>query len=170
VTTAYDELSTRAALDDVCDDLATTIGGEHDGHLLPRPAVQALYAFLSDLRDQHDEQAVDVEVWPTLSGFCTSMLEAKVPADGEGLGKPCDRPGCRAPHNWTGGRCSGNAAQVVVNVGDLADEVRAALRGEAPEPKCPECKAGKHINCDGQAWDDDADQAVTCVCREVGHR
>jgi hypothetical protein len=62
VTAAYDEPSTRAGLDDVCDDLAITIGGEHDGHLLSRGAVQGLYAFLSDLRDMHDEQTIDVHV------------------------------------------------------------------------------------------------------------
>ncbi|MGX9346625.1 DUF4326 domain-containing protein [Microbacterium sp. KNMS] len=33
-----------------------------------------------------------------------------------------------------------------------------------PQHLCPECKAGKHGNCDGTAWDDDADTLTTCTC------
>lgn len=29
---------------------------------------------------------------------------------------------------------------------------------------CPECRAGKHDNCDGYAWDDDLDAMSTCRC------
>jgi hypothetical protein len=29
---------------------------------------------------------------------------------------------------------------------------------------CPECVAGKHVNCDGQAWDEDLDQPGICPC------
>ena len=29
---------------------------------------------------------------------------------------------------------------------------------------CPECHAGKHRNCDGTAWDVDADEPTTCGC------
>jgi len=29
---------------------------------------------------------------------------------------------------------------------------------------CPECATGKHINCDGTAWDGDTDQPTTCGC------
>lgn len=29
---------------------------------------------------------------------------------------------------------------------------------------CPECKAGKHQNCDGTAWDTEKDAAVPCPC------
>jgi hypothetical protein len=29
---------------------------------------------------------------------------------------------------------------------------------------CPECRAGKHPNCDGTAWDDDADSLTGCSC------
>ena len=34
---------------------------------------------------------------------------------------------------------------------------------------CPECEQGKHGNCDGTAWDDEADQecACECFCREA---
>ena len=28
----------------------------------------------------------------------------------------------------------------------------------------PECRDGKHPNCDGQAWDDDADELTACRC------
>lgn len=29
---------------------------------------------------------------------------------------------------------------------------------------CPECRNGKHVNCDGQAWDDVADELTVCRC------
>lgn len=29
---------------------------------------------------------------------------------------------------------------------------------------CPDCKAGKHHNCDGIAWDDDKDDFTSCGC------
>lgn len=29
---------------------------------------------------------------------------------------------------------------------------------------CPECRAGKHFNCDATAWDNDTDEAVPCAC------
>lgn len=39
-----------------------------------------------------------------------------------------------------------------------------------PEPAiCPECRAGKCINCDGEAWDDEADAPTVCACAEAGH-
>lgn len=34
---------------------------------------------------------------------------------------------------------------------------------------CPECRAGKHRNCDGTAWDDEADQATRCTCADHDH-
>lgn len=30
---------------------------------------------------------------------------------------------------------------------------------------CPECEQGKHGNCDGTAWDDNADAETECGCR-----
>lgn len=38
-----------------------------------------------------------------------------------------------------------------------------------PEPTswvCPECEQGKHRNCNGTAWDFDADELVPCGCTE----
>lgn len=29
---------------------------------------------------------------------------------------------------------------------------------------CPECTAGKHVNCVGQAWDLTLDKPVPCEC------
>jgi hypothetical protein len=29
---------------------------------------------------------------------------------------------------------------------------------------CPECRAGKHRNCDGTSWDQAADAPVPCPC------
>lgn len=36
-------------------------------------------------------------------------------------------------------------------------------------PICPECAAGKHDNCDGTAWDTDADQSTRCACAAADH-
>ena len=29
---------------------------------------------------------------------------------------------------------------------------------------CPECAAGKHLNCNGQAWDREKDEPTNCAC------
>lgn len=39
-----------------------------------------------------------------------------------------------------------------------------------PEPTCPECKAGKHRNCDGSAWSDALDDLVECACPCIAGR
>jgi len=65
----------RELLDDVVNDLIVTVGGGHAGHELSLPTVQALAAFLTDLGDMHDEQAIDVEMWPTLAGFVGAYIE-----------------------------------------------------------------------------------------------
>lgn len=43
-----------------------------------------------------------------------------------------------------------------------------------PGPVCPDCGAGKHPNCDGTAWDADADDVTFCACSRshftAGHR
>jgi hypothetical protein len=31
---------------------------------------------------------------------------------------------------------------------------------------CPECVAGKHRNCNGDAWDEVNDRVTTCDCDE----
>lgn len=31
---------------------------------------------------------------------------------------------------------------------------------------CPECAQGKHVNCDGTAWDNALDQEVPCACHD----
>lgn len=39
---------------------------------------------------------------------------------------------------------------------------------DIPDPvRCPECAAGKHANCNGDAWDDDG--PTICVCWAHGH-
>lgn len=35
-----------------------------------------------------------------------------------------------------------------------------------PAPVCPECSAGKHGNCNGDAWDDTTDQPAACACAD----
>jgi len=34
---------------------------------------------------------------------------------------------------------------------------------------CPECEVGKHGNCNGQAWDHDADARTICQCPDRSH-
>lgn len=34
---------------------------------------------------------------------------------------------------------------------------------------CPECRVGKHDNCDGGAWDFDTDQPTACPCWAENH-
>lgn len=36
-------------------------------------------------------------------------------------------------------------------------------------PVCPECVQGKHINCDGQAWDSRVDEITDCQCEHSSH-
>lgn len=36
-------------------------------------------------------------------------------------------------------------------------------------PVCPECRAGKHGNCDSQAWDEWTDMPTSCLCWTRGH-
>jgi recombination protein RecT len=44
------------------------------------------------------------------------------------------------------------------------------LEGEVvTSPTCPECQQGKHQNCEGQAWDNDADGPVACACADESH-
>lgn len=38
------------------------------------------------------------------------------------------------------------------------------------EPICPECRDGKHRNCDGDAWDVQADELANCECYMSDHQ
>jgi hypothetical protein len=44
-----------------------------------------------------------------------------------------------------------------------------ALTGNTPEPACPECAQGKHVNCDGVAWNTKIDAPDQCACEAAGH-
>jgi hypothetical protein len=35
---------------------------------------------------------------------------------------------------------------------------------------CRECCEGKHRNCDGSAWDNDADAPAPCTCPDRRHQ
>ena len=35
---------------------------------------------------------------------------------------------------------------------------------------CPECISGKHVNCQGDTWDEGLDALATCPCSARGHR
>lgn len=47
------------------------------------------------------------------------------------------------------------------------DDVMAEAK---PSNVCPECKAGKHWNCDGGAWDFDDDEPTVCFCAANEHQ
>ncbi len=34
---------------------------------------------------------------------------------------------------------------------------------------CPDCEQGKHRNCTGEAWDNEADMIASCPCAEARH-
>jgi hypothetical protein len=38
-----------------------------------------------------------------------------------------------------------------------------------PTHVCPECRAGKHGNCDGDAWCNVFDEVVPCQCGAPDH-
>ena len=40
--------------------------------------------------------------------------------------------------------------------------------GYVPAP-CPDCRAGKCMNCTRDTWDDAADAAAVCPCHAAGH-
>jgi hypothetical protein len=54
-------------------------------------------------------------------------------------------------------------------VGCPAHEVWCAEEVVLKPEACPECKAGKHPNCDGTAWDFDTDRPTECPCALAGH-
>lgn len=35
------------------------------------------------------------------------------------------------------------------------------------DQRCPECRNGKHQNCDGAAWDDETDDLTLCACPDT---
>lgn len=51
---------------------------------------------------------------------------------------------------------------------DLRDAIDDALPGIAVQP-CPECRAGKHLNCNGQSWDFVGDELAPCPCATARH-
>ena len=48
-------------------------------------------------------------------------------------------------------------------------ETMAEFAQPVDKPSCPECRSGKHQNCDGQAWDAVKDEPTSCACAEEGH-
>lgn len=52
---------------------------------------------------------------------------------------------------------------------DLAIAQQGILRAASTDPICPECRSGKHPNCDGQAWDPTTDAPTTCACADAHH-
>ncbi len=43
------------------------------------------------------------------------------------------------------------------------------LPGLAEPRACPDCEQGKHRNCTGEAWDDQADDFAKCPCTNLAH-
>ena len=60
-------------------------------------------------------------------------------------------------------RVRGARAMNEQEVGYLTEIVRAVKHLSSIRP-CPDCEQGKHANCTGEAWDNDADAPTTCPC------
>lgn len=76
----------------------------------------------------------------------------------------------------TTGRCScktNHVAAIVaeVNVTELLAQriTEGRVGGVSISPVCPECRDGKHRNCDGVALDEAADELTTCTCPPAFH-
>lgn len=52
----------------------------------------------------------------------------------------------------------------------MTEEEAAAARVQAfrDDAVCPECREGKHRNCNGDAWSNVLDEVVSCNCRTLG--
>lgn len=49
----------------------------------------------------------------------------------------------------------------------VVDHMARVIPPVKPEPTgsiCPECRAAKHLNCTGEAWDDELDGPAACRC------
>ena len=65
-------------------------------------------------------------------------------------------------------RVRGGAQMGPEEIDALAVIVRAA-KHLMEVRDCPDCEQGKHHNCDGRAWDNDADDFAPCPCAHTGH-
>jgi hypothetical protein len=52
---------------------------------------------------------------------------------------------------------------------ETEEERALAWRTLNHAPVCPECRAGKHRNCDGIALDERTDELVDCTCPPAFH-
>lgn len=75
---------------------------------------------------------------------------------------------------WTKSTSGGT----VDDLTSVADRLEAWLRRPrgSQEPlvgmaarSCPECRVGKHGNCDGTTWDDGTDARAACPCAGTDH-
>jgi hypothetical protein len=60
-------------------------------------------------------------------------------------------------------RVHGGAQMGPEEIDALAVIVRAAKHLSSIRP-CPDCEQGKHANCTGEAWDNEADAPTACPC------
>jgi len=60
-------------------------------------------------------------------------------------------------------RVRGGRAMNPEEVDTFAEVVRAAKHLMTVR-SCPDCEQGKHANCTGEAWDNDADAPTVCPC------
>jgi hypothetical protein len=76
-----------------------------------------------------------------------------------------------------GGSVVDRYREVLAEQGDIPDfkhPIQTAMAGERPkyQPEsrsCPDCEQGKHRNCTGEAWDNDADDFAPCPCGDLIH-
>lgn len=71
---ASPEFGTRVHVEAVVADLLTAGAPGHVGLVLDPGQCVALAGFLQDLCDMHDEQAIDLALWPTAGAFARRYL------------------------------------------------------------------------------------------------
>lgn len=59
-----------------------------------------------------------------------------------------------------------NARRIAAALIECADRIPEKAIEVQP---CPECRANKHGNCNGQAWDYVEDEPAPCPCSAAGH-
>lgn len=65
---------------------------------------------------------------------------------------------------------SASLTEVTHHYEQVADPAGETGQGATVVPNvCPECQQGKHQNCEGQAWDPEADEPGPCACPDEAH-
>lgn len=52
---------------------------------------------------------------------------------------------------------------------DMMQRHIISQHGKSLIPLCPECRQGKHGNCNGDSWNPNTDKRVKCPCTDISH-